>query len=169
MTQMFELKPLSRESIPDALDKAVRYRLLNEPLEAESICLDVLEVDPGNDKAMITLLLALTDQFPARFRAAVKESLALVQRFEDEYRRAYYEGIIWERCGGAIHDRGGPGSGYLAYERVRRALDCYEKAIELRPEGNDEAILRWNTCVRILDRHPELRPAPEDTFQPLLE
>jgi tetratricopeptide (TPR) repeat protein len=166
---MFELKPLSEAAVPDALDKAVRYRLLNEPVEAESICLDVLEVDPDNEKALITLLLALTDQFPARLGAAVKEALAIVPRLEDEYLRAYYEGIIWERRGGAVHDRGGPGSGYLAYDRLRRALDCYEKAIELKPGGNEDAILRWNTCVRVLGRDPELKPAPEDTFQPLLE
>ena len=148
---------------------AVRYRLLNEPVEAESICLDILEVDPANEKALITLLLALTDQFPRRAGAAVKEALAVVQRFEDEYHRAYYEGIIWERRASSMHDMGGPGSAFLAYDRLRRALDCYEKAIELRPGGNDDAILRWNTCVRVLARHPELKPAPEDTFQPLLE
>jgi len=166
---MFELKPLSTTAIPDALDKAVRYRLLNEPMEAESICLDILEVDPDNGNALITLLLALTDQFRTRAGAAVKEALAVVARFEGEYSRAYYEGIIWERRASALHDRGGPGSAFLAYDRLRRALDCYEKAIELRPEGNEDAILRWNTCVRVLGRHPELKPAPEDTFQPLLE
>jgi len=42
----FELKTLSPESVPRALAKAERYRLLNEPVEAESICLDVLAVDP---------------------------------------------------------------------------------------------------------------------------
>lgn len=166
---MFELRPLSEEAIPDALDKAVRYRLLNEPVEAESICLDVLNVDPDNENALITLLLALTDQFPTRTGAAVKEALAIVPRFEDEYRKAYYEGIIWERRASAVHDRGGPGSAFLAYDRLRRALDCYEKAIEVKPGRNEDAILRWNTCVRVLGRHPELKPAPEDTFQPLLE
>ena len=45
---MFQLKSLSMEGITAALDKAERYRLLNEPREAESICLDVLEIDPEN-------------------------------------------------------------------------------------------------------------------------
>ena len=166
---MFELKPLSNAAVPAALDKAVRYRLLNEPLEAESICLDVLAVDPANETALITLLLALTDQFPTRARAAVREALAVIPRFEDDYLKAYYEGIIWERRASALHEGGGHGSGFLAYDRLRRALDCYETAIELRPEGNEDAILRWNTCVRILNRHPDLKPAPKDTFQPLLE
>ena len=53
---MFELKPLSTEAIPAALEKAERYRLLNEPGEAESICLDVLKADPENQQALITLV-----------------------------------------------------------------------------------------------------------------
>src|SRR5205809_2184265 len=36
--------------------KAERYRLLNEPGEAESICLDILVVDPENQHAIIMLI-----------------------------------------------------------------------------------------------------------------
>jgi hypothetical protein len=61
---VFQLKPLSKNAIPAALVKAERYRLLNEPGEAESICLDVLQIDPGNQDALVMLILALTDQFP---------------------------------------------------------------------------------------------------------
>ena len=60
---MFKLKPLSKEAVPAALEKANCYRFLNEPVEAESICLDILEVEPENQQAIITLLLSLTDQF----------------------------------------------------------------------------------------------------------
>ena len=60
---MFELKLLSMSAIPAALAQAERYRLINEPVEAESICLDVLEIEPGNQDALITLLLARADQF----------------------------------------------------------------------------------------------------------
>jgi hypothetical protein len=45
------LKPLSVDAIPSALVNAERYRFLNEPGEAESICLDVLAVDPANQAA----------------------------------------------------------------------------------------------------------------------
>jgi hypothetical protein len=45
---MVELKRLSAEGIPAALEKALRYRLLNEPAEAESICHDVPHIDPEN-------------------------------------------------------------------------------------------------------------------------
>ena len=60
----FEPKPISRESVPAALQKAERYRIINDPSSAESICLDVLTVDPENQQALVTLLLAITDQFP---------------------------------------------------------------------------------------------------------
>lgn len=49
--RVFELKPLSKKAIPRAIEKADRYRLLNEPSDAESICLDVLAVDPENQRA----------------------------------------------------------------------------------------------------------------------
>src|SRR5512145_3059910 len=62
---MYHLKPLSKDAVQSALAKAERYRFLNEPGEAESICLDVLAVDAHNQSALITLLLALTDQFGA--------------------------------------------------------------------------------------------------------
>ncbi len=167
--QRFEIKPISKEAVPDALDKAVRYRLLNEPTQAESICLDILEVDPDNEKAKITLLLARTDQFPKRLAQAVNEARELLPRLQDDYKRAYYEGVIWERKAKAQHATGGPGSAHQAYDSLLRALESYDRAIARRPEGNDEAILRWNSCVRLLNRHPELEPAPEDSFQPFLE
>ena len=56
---MFNLKPISRDSIETALAKAERYRLLNEPNEAESICRDILEIDSANRQARISLVLAL--------------------------------------------------------------------------------------------------------------
>lgn len=166
---MFELKPISREGVEEALEKAEHYRLLNEPGQAESICLDILAVDPHHQGALVCLLLALTDQLPHRLGTAFREAMDVVPRLESEYARAYYEGIIWERRAKARHRLGGAGSGHEAYDGLRRALELYERAIELRPEGNDESILRWNTCVRLLEREPQIRPAPEDTFQPFLE
>jgi len=164
-----ELRRLTPEAIDDAHEKARHYRLLNEPAQAESICLDILAVDPGHQGALATMLLALTDQFPYRLAAAFREAMEVVPKLESEYARSYYEGIVWERHAKARHKRGGPGTGYAAYELLRQAMDHYEAAEKLRPAGNDEAILRWNTCVRILDRDPQLKPAPRETFQPLLE
>ncbi len=166
---MFKLKPLHPEAVPAALAKAERYRLLNEPMEAESICRDILRLEPENHQALVILLLALTDQFDDHPGTAVQQALEVLPRFADEYSRAYYRGIFNERRAKAHFKRGGPHAGYGAYEWLREAMESFERAIELSPAGDDSAILRWNTCVRILRRHPGLQPAPEDRFQPMLE
>lgn len=159
---MFELKPLSAEGIDAALRKAERYRLLNEPWQAESICLDVLEVDAAIQPAIITLLLALTDQFASERNATVEEARALLPRLESDYDRAYYAGIICERRASALIERGFSGTGLVAYDWFRQAMDCYEKAETVRPPANDDALLRWNTCARAIMKHPNVRPAAQE-------
>ena len=93
---MFALKPISHDSVAGALAKAERYRLLNEPSAAESICLDILEIEPGNQPALISLILSLTDQIPHDTRAFT-HAVSAVARLTAPYDRAYYEGIAWER------------------------------------------------------------------------
>ena len=146
----FELKPLSREAIPAAIEKAMRYRLLNEPGEAESICHDVLRTDPENQQALVTLLLALTDRFSKGYAVGATEAKELLPRLRGPYEQAYYAGIICERRAKAQLQRGGPGCGFEAYEGLREAMMWYEKAEALRPAGNDDALLRWNACARII-------------------
>jgi hypothetical protein len=164
---MFDLKPISPEAIPVALAKAERYRLLNEPWQAESICRDVLRIEPEHDLALAMLLLSLTDQFGEGVSAAqAREVLTLIKR---GYEHAYYAGIISERWAGALIRKGSPGVGFTAYEALREAMKNYERAEELRPEGNDDALLRWNTCARILMRNGDLRPRGEEKFEPALE
>src|SRR5213594_4306714 len=152
---IFELKPLTQEAIPKALEKAERYRLLKEPAQAESICLDVLQIDPANQKALVMLLLALTDQFEQGMAGTVTQAREVLTRLTDEYARLYYAGIIAERRAGARLQHGGRGSEFVAFEWLREAMTWYEKAEAIRPAGNDDALLRWNTCARILTRnHP---------------
>ena len=107
----YELKPISKEGIPAALQKAERYRIINDPSSAESICLDVLEVDPENQEALVTLLLAITDQFAERPAEGARRAQELLPRLDDEYKRTYYAGIICERCAKAQLRRGGDGVG----------------------------------------------------------
>jgi hypothetical protein len=166
---MFELKPLSREAIPRSLEKAERYRLLNEAAEAESICLDVLHIDPDNQQALVMLLLALTDQFERRLGPASGRAEDLLPRLRGEYERAYYAGIISERRAKARLGQGGPGAEFAAYEWLTEAMHCYERAEALSPKGNYDAILRWNTCARLLTSNPRLRPAPRESQEPPLE
>src|SRR5688572_10117899 len=152
-TPAFELKPLSRDGIQPALDKAMRYRLLNEPGEAESICHDVLRIDPNNQQALVLLILALTDRFGRGYAVGVTQAQEILPRLRAEYDRAYYGGIIAERRAKAQLNQHGPGSGCDAYELLRQAMNLYEKAEALRPPGNDDALLRWNACARIIMRN----------------
>ncbi len=163
-----ELKPLSKEGIPGALARVERYRLLNEPEQAESICLDILRCDPENHEALIALLLAITDQFESGAGPRVSAARELIPRLRNEYDRAYYAGIIAERRARALINQGGPGSGTIAYEWIRNAMNSYEMAEGIRPPGNDDAILRWNTCARFLMNHPHLAPGPEERMEPIL-
>ena len=107
---MSDFKPISRDAIPLALDKAERYRLLNEPAQAESICLDVLVVDPENQQALVMLLLSLTDQFRTGPTECFRQAQAVVPKLHGEYERLYYSGLILERRGQATAIQGGPGS-----------------------------------------------------------
>jgi hypothetical protein len=161
---MFELKPLSRDAIAGALAKAERYRLLNEAEEAESICLDVLAVDPANQQALAMLILSITDQFRDDVSGHVARAQALLPALDDDYSRAYFSGIIHERRAKAgLHHRGlEPRIGM--YEWLTAAMRDFERAASIRPPGNDDAILRWNACARTLMRNPQLRPqADEET------
>ncbi len=156
---MRELKPIRKEAIPKALGKAERYRLLNEPAQAESICHDILEVDPTNQAALVTLLLALTDQFDRGL--PVNHPRELLPRLHDEYEHAYYAGVICERKARAQLNQGSPGAGFMAYDLLCEAMDWYEKAEALRPPDNDDTTLRWNACVRTI-RDRRLEPRAEE-------
>lgn len=164
---MFALKPISRDSVAGALAKAERYRLLNEPTEAESICRDILEIAPANREARISLILALTDEFPQddkAFSSAVEETAHL----DSAYDRAYYSGIAWERRAKVFHQAGRLGSRGPIYDWIVKALGLFEEAERLRPAGNDDPILRWNACVRFLERHKTVGPKGEDVREPIL-
>jgi hypothetical protein len=164
---MFELKALSQEAIPAALEKAERYRLLNEPGEAESICLDVLKVAPENQQAIVTLLLAITDRFSKCYGVSDTQTKELLGRLTGEYERAYYSGIVWERRAKMKLAQGGHSTEW-AYDLFREAMSCYEKAEAARPPGNDDAVLRWNTCARIISRN-KLVPRQEERTEPAFD
>jgi hypothetical protein len=165
---MSELKPLSKEAIPAALEKAMRYRLLNEPAEAESICLDVLKADPENQEAIITLLLALTDRFTKGYGVSDMQAKELLARIKGEYERAYFTGILAERRAKTKLAQNTPDCRFQAYDLFREALDWFEKAETMRPPGNDDALLRWNTCARIIERN-KLVPREEERVEFPLE
>ena len=52
------------------------------------------------------------------------------------------------------------------YEWLADAMECYDVRECLRPPGNDDAILRWNACVRLLQENPNLRPSRDERTEP---
>ena len=166
MSESFVFKPISKPGIPRALEKAERYRLLNDPEGAESICMDILAVEPDNQEALVVLILAITDQFVRQSASQpIERARECLARLADPYERSYYEGLIHERRARAYLARGP--SRVFAYDGFRDAMDAYEKASAIRPESNDDAILRWNACVRAIQLS-HLRPSPDyEGEQPL--
>jgi hypothetical protein len=169
MSEDIRLKPISRDAIPRAIQKAERYRLLNQSWAAESICLDILEIDPENQQVLVMLVLALTDLHSGVAASGVKRAKDYLARIRDDYQRSYYSGVVAERRGQALLTNGGMGSGGMAYESLREAMDWYAKAEAIRPPGNDDAILRWNTCVRVLSGNSHLAPAADTGYEPVFE
>ncbi|MCI0656967.1 MAG: hypothetical protein L0170_07845 [Acidobacteria bacterium] len=148
---MFELKRISREAIPAALAKAERYRLINQPRMAESICLDILQLDPGHPEALVMLLLCLTDQFwRPGYGVGLKEAREALSSLPEGYPRDYYDGVICERWGKTLLS--GHSSVKAAVDWIRQAMTQFEKAQVKSPPGNDEAILHWNACARLIAR-----------------
>ena len=162
----FQLKTISADGIPHALEKAERYRLLNDPAQAESICRDILAVDADNQEALRVLILTLTDQFGAHGAGhAAREARNYIIQLEDEYERAYYTGIVFERETRAYLARKNVVRS-AAYDGFRHAMEWYERAEHLRPPGNVDAVLRWNSCVRAIERE-QLEPEMAERELPL--
>jgi hypothetical protein len=159
---MFELKPLHRDAIPAALDKAERYRLLNEPGAAESIYLDILAIDPENQAALEGIVLAMSDRFGKDYAVGDARVTEYLMRIHGDYERTYYGGIVYERRAKAVLAKGGVG----AYELFHQAMQCFQSAEAMRPAGNDDAILRWNGCARVVVAN---NLAPRDMGHDFLE
>lgn len=166
---MSQLKPLSKEAIPAALEKAMRYRLLNEPAEAESICLDILKTDPENQEAIITLLLAVTDRFSKGYGVSDTQPKELLARIKGEYERVYYSGIFAERRAKTKLAQNTPDCRFQAYDLFQEAMNSFAKAEGIRPSGNDDALLRWNACARMVERNKLVPRDPEERVEYSIE
>lgn len=165
---MTRLKPITAAGIAAALHKAERYRLLNDSAAAESICLDILAIEPANQRALVMLLLAITDQFGDELGERARQAHALVPKLDDEYGRAYYAGIIHERRAKAQLHRANPGAVDIAVDYLHQAMQCYARAEAMRPAGDDDSILRWNSCARMLVAHDRADQASQ-VYEPALD
>ncbi len=159
-----ELKPLHANAIQSAMEKANHYRLLNDPENAESICRDILEHDPHHQSALITLILSLTDQF-CRGSHNPKEAQSFIGGLKNAYDQSYYSGLICEKAARELVSRTTPGSNHAAYDLFRQAMEHFEKAEGLGGTDNDDAILRWNSCVRTINKR-NLERRPQEDFVP---
>ncbi len=155
---MFTLKTLEINSIPSALRKAKRYRLLNEPREAESIVLDILRVNPDNQDALKMLILAHTDKFKSELNPAFTEALEVLDQLESVTSKSYYRGIIYERRAKAHLTGKELNSGKMAFEFFAKAMKEYEQVLDSEENANQDVTLRWNTCARLLNDNPTIKP-----------
>ncbi len=166
---MFDLKPISRDAVPRALTKAERYRMLNEPKEAVSICRDVLAVDPANQEALVNLILALSDQFGEPSAPTPAAARELLPKLKNPYARSYYAGVIAERYAkGLLESHASVCPGHVIYSWFVEAMEAFDEAHAHAEPGNDDAVLRWNACARAMQSHPHVRPSasemsPHDT------
>jgi tetratricopeptide (TPR) repeat protein len=154
-----QLKVISKAGIPEAISKAELYRCINEPEEAESICHDILAIDPGNQLALRMLGLAITDQFTGAHSDRYAEVQGIFEQLTDPYERWYYLGLLHERRAKVQLRAGRPP--HTLHVLFEEAMRCFEEAERLRPKGNDDSILRWNRCVRLLHSHPAGEAAEE--------
>jgi tetratricopeptide (TPR) repeat protein len=151
----FALKRLPKETLEAAIAKAAHYRDLNQPEEAESICRDILDVDPSHQAAWKILGLAITDRFGSGHAGLLEAAVEAFERLADTYERVYHLGVAWERAAKAHLERNEAHSAVVAFEH---ALGLFEKAEGMRPASPDP-VLRWNRCVRLLSSHPSLLAA----------
>jgi len=167
---MVELKRLKPEAVPHAIVRAKQYRLLNEPNEAESICLDILEAIPGHQDALITLLLSLTDKFAdSGLLPSFDQAKDIIAKLDDSHCKSYYAGIIYERRGKYHLKQGGPGAGSVAYEWLCKAMESYGEAMDRCDPDNQDTVLRWNSCARIINTNPDVKPFDAEKGEMLLD
>ena len=144
----YQLKSISHAGIAEALAKVELYRYLNEPEESESICRDILAVEPAQQLALRLLGLSITDQFMGGVTDRYREAQEAFNQLTDSYERHYYTGLLFERRAKAQLTAGQ--SPHTLLPLLERALESFGEAEKIRPKGNDDAILRWNRCVRLL-------------------
>ncbi len=158
-----KLKAISKAGIPEAISKAEVNRSLFEPVDADAICRDLLAVDPGHQLALRLLGLAITDEFCGDAQDRHREAEGLFQTLTEPYERLYYTGLLHERRAKAQMRVGR--SPHTLAPLFEEAMRCFEQAEAIRPAGNDDAILRWNRCARLLQSHPGFRDEREsETF-----
>lgn len=144
------LKTISKDGIAEAISKVELYRSLRDPEGAESICHDILAVEPDHQLALRLLGLAITDQFDGHSSTRHAEAQHIFQSLTDPYERAYYTGLFHERRAKAQMRAGR--TAQVLVGSFHEAMRCFEEAEKIHPPRNDDAVLRWNRCARLLQK-----------------
>lgn len=159
-----KLKTITKDGIAEAISKAEVYRFLNEPEESESICHDILAADPENQTALRILGLAITDEFTGESSDRYSEAERTFLRLADAYEKQYCMGLLCERQAKAQMRAGRPPHAVTVL--FQEAMRHFEAAEKIHPPRNDDAILRWNRCVRLLEKFPKAeQPEPHQAFE----
>ncbi len=148
---------IHKNTINSALDKAKQYRLLLEPELAVSICLDIFNIDKKHQETIIVYILALSDNLSKQKNDT--KIFDAIKLLTSEYHKKYYTGIYHERK--ALSLMKGNMSASFAYNLFTKAMDFYKQAIEISADDNDDAILRYNSCIRII-QHNRLSPRQDN-------
>src|SRR5260370_23152118 len=135
-----QLKSISKAGIPEAIAKAELYRYLNEPEEAESICRDILAVDPAHQLARRMLGLAITDQFIGATIDRDAEVESIFQSLRDPYEQLYYTGLLLERHAKTHLLIGYPP--HILLPLIQEPMHCFTESDKILPASNDDSILR---------------------------
>src|SRR5260370_15140365 len=125
------------------------------------MCRDILAGDADHQLARRMLGLAITDQFIGAASDRYAEAQSCFQSLRDSYERLYYSGLLHERRAKAQLLVGY--APHILLPLVEEAMHCFAEAEKIRPAGNDDSILRWNRCVRLLESRPDFhgeRPEP---------
>ncbi|MEO8649509.1 MAG: hypothetical protein ABI539_10115, partial [Acidobacteriota bacterium] len=92
---------------------------------------------------------AMSDRFGKDYAVGDTHINDFLVKLVDPYEKTYYTGIVYERRAKAVLNSGGVN----AYELFVQAMNWFEKAEAIKPSGNDDAVLRWNGCARIINRN----------------
>ncbi len=140
---------IHQDTIGAVLDKARQYRSLLEPELAISICLDVFAVDENNQDALVIYILAMTDLYNhANAKVCPQTINESIAKLTSEFERTYYTGITLERKARALLKNAMSRS--FAYNLFIQAIKIYDQAQQIAPKQRDDAILRYNACVRTI-------------------
>ena len=141
----YRVKRISTAGIAEAIAKAELYRSLSEPEEAESICRDILTIEPQHQLAL--RLLGLPDRSVHRsWVRSYREAEEIFQQLND---RMNGTTTLGSRTSDARKRSSKPGNCLLTVQALRTGSYLSQR-LRNSPAENDDAILRWNRCVRLL-------------------